>query len=170
MFTPYLAGLLFGDGTCYRGNYGVWIDQVKRNLFIVEEAKKELEALKFKVHYYGYLNKQRALVYSKDLYYEFISLRENPVKFFESLTKDQKKKFIAGLFDAEGTVTDRLVLYNGDLILLKHIRKFLKNNNIPSYIYKFGKIYGVQIYRREDIKKVNDIIPSLKLKNSILPS
>ena len=147
MLTPYLAGLLFGDGTSHIRYYMVWIDQHERNTYIVEKAKSILESLNLKVYYYGFLNKKRAAVNSKELYYEFKELKNDPSKFFEYLSNDEKKEFIAGFFDAEGTVTD-----------------------ITSYIYKFGKVYGVQIYRRKDIKIINEMIPSLKMRHSILPS
>jgi len=170
MLTPYLAGLLFGDGTSHIRYYMVWIDQHERNTYIVEKAKSILESLNLKVYYYGFLNKKRAAVNSKELYYEFKELKNDPSKFFEYLSNDEKKEFIAGFFDAEGTVTDRLVVYNQNIELLKSIKKFFDEHGITSYIYKFGKVYGVQIYRRKDIKIINEMIPSLKMRHSILPS
>ena len=171
MLKPYLAGLLFGDGTSHIRACSVWIDQVERNEPIILRAKEELEKIAKKVHYYRHTkNKIRAMIYSKKIYYEFLALRKDPVGFFNSLKENEKKKFIAGFFDAEGTVTDRLVLYNNHLKLLKAIKSFFTKEKIISYIYKFGKVYGVQIYQIESVKKFTKIIPSVKLSKHLFSS
>jgi len=155
MMDPYLIGLLFGDGTSNYGKtnkaYSVWIDQNERNLKIAKKAKQEFEQLGLNVHYYPHSkNKIRAMVYSKEIYTEFQEVRKNPVKCFRSFNKKEKLKFISGFFDAEGTVTDRIVLYNGNLDILGEIQKFIADKlNVIGHVYRYGKVYGIQIYRRE---------------------
>ena len=167
----YLAGLLYGDGTLHRGKnkaYAVWIDQHERNNKIVDIAVKKLKAENLNVHHYGFLNKIRALVYSKAMYIEFQEIRSNVSKYFQSLSEKNKWQFISGFFDAEGTVTDRLVLYNSNTSLLRVIQNFLKRKGITSYIYRFGKIHGLQIYRKSDVNKIRKKLNSVKIKNSAL--
>lgn len=168
---PYLAGVLYGDGTCHHGKnraYAVWIDQIDRNKFILDRVVNELENLELKVHYYSHQNKFRALVYSKDFYNKFSLLRKNVVSFFESLTVNQKLEFISGFFDAEGTITDRLVLYNGNLKLLKSIKRFFDSIDVISYIYRYGKIYGIQIYRKKSLIVLKKKTNSEKINKLIL--
>ena len=171
--SPYLAGLLFGDGTSHlakNGAYAVWIDQHERNSKIVDRAVKEFIRMKLNVHHYRYLNKVRAMVYSKALFLEFRGMRDKPVKFFRSLSKKQKLEFFSGFFDAEGTATDRLVVYNGNTEVLEEIQTFLGKNNIFGHIYKYGKIHGIQIYQRESIMRLIKLTDSLKIKSFVLPS
>ena len=69
--------------------------------------------------------------------------------------------------DAEGTVTDRVVIYNKDIELLKSIQKKLNELGITgSHIYKFGVIHGLQIYRRQSLKIFVGEIPAVKLQSS----
>ena len=86
---PYLAGLLFGDGTCHIGKtnraYAVWIDQHIRNNYIAECAKSKLEKAGFKVHKYNFSDKVRVLVYNKTLYFQFKELRSDATQFFKKL-------------------------------------------------------------------------------------
>ncbi len=174
---PYIAGMLYGDGTKFHGTnraYAVTVDQHVKNSDISDFLKKKLQQSKFNVHDYrfkfGKTHMRRILVYSKGLFHEFETMRRDSVRFFESLERREKSKFIGGFFDAEGTVTDRLVLYNQDLRLLKSVQKFLKQNEIPSYIYKFGKVYGVQIYRKGDIRNFRILVSCVKLKRSVSSS
>jgi len=166
---PYLAGLLFGDGTCHIGKtnraYGIWIDQHVRNNYIAEHAKSKLEKLGFNVHKYNFRDKVRVLVYNKTLYLQFKELRSDATHFFKKLSVRKKLAFIGGFFDAEGTVTDRLVVYNQDVGLLKAIQQFYTKQKLTSYIYKFGKVHGVQVYKRNDIAFLQRNIPSLKMKS-----
>lgn len=169
--SPYLAGLLFGDGTCYlakNGAYAVWIDQHKKNNNIIEKAVKEFEKMGLNVHHYGFLNKKRAMVYSKPLFHKFRELREKPKEFFRKLSIKEKFEFFSGLFDAEGTITDRLVLYNGNIEILKEIKNFLIKNSIAGNIYRYGKIHGIQIYQRESIAVLKKKSISIKIKLSVL--
>jgi len=78
-----------------------------------------------------------------------------------------KKKFIAGFFDAEGTITDRLVFYNKNKKLLEEIKKFLETLEIISYIYKFPNVWGLQIYRRIHVQLFRKHIDSVKLSRAI---
>jgi len=171
--SPYLAGLMFGDGTCFRGKnraYGVWIDQQERNYRIVDEAEIELKRLKLNVHKYRFNDKVRALVYNKELFNEFKVLRGDAASFFESLNNKHKWDFLSGLFDAEGTVTDRLVVYNSDLKLLEVVQKFLLQQGATAYLYRFGKVWGVQVYRKQSVALLYARMNCVKLKKKIVSS
>lgn len=166
--TPYLVGLLFGDGTSNYGKknnaYAVWIDQHERNIEIAKKAKDEFEKIGLNVHYYTFLNKVRAMVYSKATFIEFREIRNNTLGYFESLNEKERFEFISGFFDAEGTVTDRIVLYNGDKELLIAIKDFLfKVLEVVGHVYRYGKIHGLQIYRRNDIQKLIPKMISIKI-------
>lgn len=167
----YLAGLLMGDGTRHlakNGSYTVWIDQHKRNIHILNKAVEIMRHDGFNVFVYKVPdNKFRAFVSAKRLFLDFGNIRDNPAKYFATLSLKDKKKFVSGFFDAEGTVTDRLVLYNGDLKLLKEIKNFLSSLGMVCYIYRFGKIWGVQIYQK---KSVEIFLKEMKcIKTSRLP-
>jgi len=172
MMKPYLVGLLFGDGTSYLAKnkaYSVWIDQHERNSKIAERAKLEFEGIGLKVHYYAYGNKVRALVYSKKTYLEFLKIRADPVKYFKKLGPRGKLEFISGLFDAEGTVTDRLVLYNGHIGILQEIQSFIAEKiNVTGHVYRYGKICGLQIYKKDHIKAFINKTNSIKVRSSRL--
>ena len=171
---PYLVGLLFGDGTSHHGKknqaFAVWIDQHLKNEDIAEKAREEFEKLGLNVHYYPHTqNKIRAMVYSKQLFNEFKEIRENTISYFNKLKPKDKFEFISGFFDAEGTVTDRIVLYNGNIDLLIAIQRFIAARiNVVGRVYRYGKIHGMQIYKREHIKKFIKHTNSIKL--SIRPS
>ena len=168
---PYLMGVLFGDGTCNYSKsnraYQVWIDQHIKNEDIAKKTKSLFIDSGFNVHYYYFLNKVRVRVYSKELYKLFKEMRLNPKDYFNNLSNHDKLEFIAGFFDAEGTVTDRYVMYNMEKKLLDVMKSFLEVS-IKCYIYKFGKVYGLQIYRKNDMKKFKEIIPSIKINRSSL--
>ena len=169
MMNPYLIGLLFGDGTSNYGKknkaYSVWIDQHKRNQKITEKAKDEFEKMGLNVHYYSHTkNKIRAMVYSKNIYEEFQEVKNHPIKYFKKLNAKGKFNFISGFFDAEGTVTDRIVLYNGNIEILKQIQKFIAEKiNVVGYVYRYGKIHGLQIYKRDHIKRFVENTSSIKI-------
>ena len=171
---PYLAGMLYGDGTCYRGKngaYAVWVDQSERNRDILElMVIPRLARLGFNVHVYRYRDKRhgiwkwRALVYSKALFMAFLRLRRNMLQYVEELDDAGLCEFTAGLFDAEGTVTDRLVIYNSDLELLVLLKRRLSRLGVEARIYRFGPVFGLQIHRKEDMLKFAEMVPSLKLR------
>ena len=75
-----------------------------------------LKRMGLKVLFYSYYAKSDhvwkwcALVYSKELYTAVQKLTEKVAKYFDSLQDEDAKQFIAGLFDAEGTKTDRIVI------------------------------------------------------------
>lgn len=152
----YLIGLLVGDGALHKrknGAYAVWIDQHTKNIKIFRKAVSIFNSLKYKTYVYNVPdNKIRVLTYCKELFEQLKEIRENHVNFFEKLSASEKKKFIGGFFDAEGTVTDRLVVYNKNKKLLEAIKKFLEQMGIVCYIYKYGKVFGIQIYREDSIR------------------
>jgi len=170
--TPYLAGILFGDGTSHKGAngaYSVWIDQIDKEI-LQQNVVPQLATLGSKVYFYSYfakaddVRKWRALVHSKKIYLWFKELKENPDKYVEQLSNEELKEFVAGLFDAEGTITDRLVFYNKNKELLDKIKERLGAIGIKSNLYKFGKVYGIQLYRKEHVEKFRALIPSFRLK------
>ena len=170
--TPYLAGILFGDGTSHKGSngaYSVWIDQVDKEI-LQQKVVPQLESLGSKVHFYSYfaradnVRKWRALIHSKKIYLWFKELKQNPNKYVDQFSNEELKEFVAGLFDAEGTITDRLVFYNKDKELLDKVKERLDVLGIKSNLYKFGKVYGIQLYRKEYVEKFRALIPSFRLK------
>jgi hypothetical protein len=166
MFDPYLAGLLLGDGTLFRGKnraYAVWIDQHLRNRRILDRAEEKLKANRLNVHRYSFLNKERVLVYSKETYLAFKNLKRKPVEYFKSLDEKAKFQFISGFLDAEGTITDRLVIYSKSRELLEAMQSFIVGLGVNCYIYKFGKVYGLQVYERKSIAFLSSRLNSVKL-------
>ena len=173
---PYIVGIMYGDGSISKrkdGAYAVWIDQTERNRPIVEHLIPKLQQLGHKVYSYRYFAKAdnvwkyRALVYSKELYSDLKSKFAKIVTYFEGLSDDEAKEFIAGFMDAEGTVTDRVVIYNGNRALLEAIQRRLESIGIQyTYIYKFGTIDGLQIYRRQSREKFTSAIASVKLRSN----
>ena len=168
---PWIAGVLVGDGTRHHGSnraYAVWIDQHTRNSAVLDKIQNLLIANGFKVYRYKIPdNKYRVLTYSKALYLEFESIMKNPVDFFSALPESEKKDFIAGFFDAEGTKTDRIVIYNSDKPLLEAIQRFLSEIGIPGHIYRFGKIHGLQVYRKRHATLFLEQINSVRLITSV---
>ena len=128
---PYLVGIIRGDGSASKrkdGAYAVWVDQAEKNHRIIEEVRLRFERLGLKVFYYRYYSKQdqaykfRALVYSKEFFMHLKSVFRNIKAYIDKLSDEEAKQFIAGITDAEGTVTDRIVIYNKNTILLRAIQ------------------------------------------------
>ncbi|TMI08356.1 hypothetical protein E6H34_05490 [Candidatus Bathyarchaeota archaeon] len=71
---------------------------------------------------------------------------------------------LAGFFDAEGTHTDRLVIYNKNRKLLASIQRRLQEIGISGHVYRYGVVHGIQIYRKLDVEKFRRLIPSYRLK------
>ncbi|MBI2667643.1 hypothetical protein HYX17_02625 [Candidatus Woesearchaeota archaeon] len=163
----YLTGLFVGDGSIHLGKnwkYQVWIDQHNRNADILKKAAEILQKEGFNVCVYKIPdNKIRVYVCAKRLFTEFSEVKKNPVNHFLNLNENDKKEFVAGFFDAEGTVTDRFVIYNGNITLLQAIEKFLKKLGIVCYIYRFGKIFGIQIYQKKSVEKFVNHIKCIKI-------
>ncbi len=171
---PYLVGILFGDGSTSKrkdGAYAVWVDQTERNKEIIEHTIPRLQQLGYKVYSYRYYAKSdkvwkyRALVYSKELYLDLRTKFEHITTYVGELSDDEARSFIAGVMDAEGTVTDRVVIYNGNKALLEAIQQRLEFLGVTySHIYKYSTIHGLQIYRRDSLRRFIKAIPSVKLK------
>jgi hypothetical protein len=150
----------------------VWVDQAEKNRDIFEKGVlPRFERLGPKVYSYRYYAKKdktfklRALVYSKELYTELRKIFRDIKSYIDSLSDGEVKKFIAGVMDAEGTVTDRVVIYNKNTRLLRFIQERLDKLGITdSHIYKFGVVHGLQIYRRASLKRLVGEIPSVKLR------
>ena len=172
---PYIAGIFFGDGCIYKrkdGAYCAWIDQADKNKVVLErEVIPRLTRMQLKPHFYRYhvakgnVVKWRVLVYSKEFYMVMDEILRKATEYFKELSDMEATQFIAGLFDAEGTKTDRIVIYNRDINILSMVKWRLENLGIKnSHIYSFGSIYGLQIYRKPSVKKFLEIIPSCRLK------
>ena len=173
---PYLVGFLRGDGSISKrkdGAYAVWVDQAEKNRDIFRKGVlPRFERLGPKVYSYRYYAKKdktykfRALVYSKELYTELRKIFRGIKPYIDGLSERQVKQFIAGMMDAEGTVTDRVVIYNKNTRLLRLIQQRLDQLGVSnSHIYKFGVVYGLQIYRRKSLKSLVGEIPSVKLRS-----
>src|SRR3989338_3081332 len=163
----WLAGVLVGDGTRNYGKnkaYAVWIDQHKRNKVVLYNVQQKLNSANFKTYRYDVpAEKSRVLTYSKSLFLEFEEIMKDAAKFFSTLSTKEKKDFVAGFFDAEGTATDRFVIYNSNKELLQAIQEFLQKIGIPNYIYRFGKIHGLQIYRKNHMQIFLKEIKAIRL-------
>jgi len=172
----YILGLFYGDGTLHKGKngaYQVWIDQSSKNKYILEFATiPRLKLMNVKPYFYQFndwrhqLRKYRLALYSKALFEKLKEVKQDPVKYLKTLEDSEVVYFIAGLFDSEGTKTDRLVIYNGNLRLLEEVKRRLNNFNIHCKIYKFGSIYGLQIHRKTSVEIFLKLIPSYKLTTS----
>jgi LAGLIDADG-like domain len=175
---PYLVGILFGDGSTSKrkdGAYAVWIDQTERNKQIIQHTIPKLQQLGYKVYSYRYFAKAdkvwkyRALVYSKELYQDLRAKFRDIATYIGKLSDEGAKNFIAGVMDAEGTVTDRVVIYNGNKTLLEAIQRRLELLGIKhSHIYRYSTIHGLQIYRRDSLQKLMKAIPSIKLRSKTI--
>ena len=174
---PYLVGIIRGDGSASKrkdGAYAVWVDQAEKNRKITEEVKTRFQRLGLKTFFYRYHAKQdkvwkyRALVYSKELYARIKSVFRNIKSYISELSDEEAKQFIAGVLDAEGTVTDRIVIYNKSVVLLRAIQNRLEKLGIlNSHIYKFGVVHGLQVYRRRSLKSMVGEIPAVKLRSGM---
>ena len=174
---PYLVGIIRGDGSASKrkdGAYAVWVDQAEKNRKIIEEVKPRFQRLGLKTYFYRYYAKHdkawkyRALVYSKELYTRLKSVFRNIRAYIDELSDEEAKQFIAGVLDAEGTVTDRIVIYNKSVVLLRAIQRRLEKLGIlNSHIYKFGVVHGLQIYRRRSLKSIVGEIPAVKLRSGM---
>ncbi len=177
MLDPYLVGIIRGDGSAVKrkdGAYAVWVDQAEKNYKIIEEVKLRFERLGLKTFFYRYYSRQdkaykfRALVYSKELFMRLKSVFRNIKAYIDRLSDEDARQFIAGVLDAEGTVTDRIVIYNKSMILLKAIQGRLNELGIfHSHIYKVGVVHGLQIYRRRSLKSLVGEIPAVKLRSGM---
>ena len=167
----WLLGVLVGDGTIYidkkNGRYMVWIDQHLRNREVIEMVEKEFRKIHFKPFKYRVpSNKIRILIYSKEFCNRLREIKKSPEKYFKSLSNNEKLEFISGFYDAEGTITDRIVIYNKNYDLLEEIKKFLETLQIESSIYRFGKVFGLQIHKKSSIKKFIEKTDSIRLRSS----
>ncbi len=151
----------------------MWVDQAEKNRDIFEQGVlPRFERLGPKVYSYRYYAKKdktyklRALVYSKELYTELREIFRDMESYIDQLSDNEVKQFIAGMMDAEGTVTDRVVIYNKDTKLLQLIQRSLDRLGVTnSHIYKFGVVHGLQIYRRASLKRLVGEIPSVRLRS-----
>jgi LAGLIDADG DNA endonuclease family protein len=175
---PYLVGIIRGDGSANKrkdGAFAVWVDQAEKNRKIAEEVKLRFERLGLNTFFYKYYAKQdkawkyRALVYSKELFMRLKSVFRNIRAYINKLSDGEAKQFIAGVLDAEGTITDRIVIYNKNMVLLRAVQNKLNELGIfHSHIYKFGVVHGLQIYRRESLKSIVGEIPAVKLRSGMI--
>jgi len=105
----------------------VTIDQ-KEMEWLKNIIKPILEKLGHKATFYRFKTgedyfKWRVTTYSKHLFKLFKEIKKDSVGFVEKLRKRELMNFIAGFFDAEGSITDRINIYNKDIDLLYFIKK-----------------------------------------------
>jgi intein/homing endonuclease len=176
---PYLVGVLYGDGWSYKrsdGSYVTCIDQAEKNKrIIIEEVVPRFRRMGLWTKPYRYFAKHdgifkwRSLVYSKALFLEVKRNFADIISYLKQLSMEDAKLFLAGFFDAEGTVGDtshrRLVFYNSNKDLLVSIKEVIAKMDIqPTYIYRFNVVYGLVISREALIKRTAELIPALKFK------
>ena len=169
---PYLAGFLLGDGCSHKlsnGAYAVWVDQSVKNAIFLRRIKNCMRSYG-KVHEYEYVDKRhgvrkrRVLVYSKTLFEKFRRLKADATAFIEGIDENGFMEFLSGLLDSDGTVTDRIVFYSSSRLLLEKISKRLERFLIKSHIYKFGKIFGLQVHDQRSLTILSNKLSSSKLR------
>jgi len=70
------------------------------------------------------------------------------------LTSFQKLCFIAGFFDADGTVAPKeIAIYDGNKLLLTEISRFLSRFKIKSKVTPHKKIFRLRIRSSRSIKR-----------------
>ncbi len=173
---PYLVGILYGDGWTYlreAGSYVTCIDQAEKNKrIIIEEVIPRLSRMGFRLKPYVYFAKHddifkwRAQVYSKALHLQLKEIFSSIISYFEKLSIEEAKQFIAGFFDAEGTIIRcAVIIYNKDEKLLVAIQQRFRDMGIsPTYIYPYNVVKGLTIMRKACIKKMIQEIPALKFR------
>ena len=168
---PYLAGFLIGDGCQHRlsnGAYAVWVDQSLKNKVYVEKLIKKMQCYG-KTYVYEYMDrtnkvhKIRLLVYSKKFYSEILTIKQNITKFIEELGEEDLWSFLSGLLDSDGTVTGRIVFYSSSKELLEALSVRLNTHHVRTHIYRFGKIFGLQIHDKNSLITLSQKLSSSKL-------
>ena len=112
---PYLVGVLRGDGWTYDrglGSYVTCIDQAEQNKhIIIDEVVPRFRRMGLWTKPYRYFAKHdgifkwRSLVYSKALHQELKRIFSDMTSYIKSLSVKDFLLFIAGFFDAEGTMS-----------------------------------------------------------------
>jgi len=70
----------------------------------------------------------------------------------------------SGLLDSDGTITDRIVIYSSSKSLLKSISERLEIFSVKSHIYRFGRIFGLQIHDKNSLLTLLRMLSSGKLR------
>ncbi len=165
----YFLGFAVGDGSVYRNrksrNYEVTIDQkYPENRRYIERISRELSRSKIKFYKYklefkGY-QKVRLRVFGKDIFYLIKFLRTFPLMILD-LKKKEFKNFLEGLIDSDGSVIeDRILIYSKDINFLYVLNLKLLELGMFGKIYKFGKVYGLQVAGSRRIRKLlSKILP-----------
>ena len=162
----YLLGALYGDGTSYKNKanqaYVVTIDQKKKD-WLKGHVKPLVEKLGFRPTFYSFMTgdykKWRLTMYSKSLFETFRAMKKDVLLYVESLGRSEFLQFVAGLFDTEGSITDRINIYNKNKELLDLIVLRLSEINISAKVYRYGKVHGIYIYRKAEVQKFFDHVP-----------
>ena len=169
-------GVLYGDGWTYKrtdGAYVTCIDQTERNSsIIISEVVPRLRGMGFNAKPYRFYAKHdhtfkwRTYVYSKELFLELKKTFPRIESYLNGLSAKDSKQFIAGMIDAEGTVSDRLVIYNKNTALLEAIKRKLDEFGIShSHIYRYGVVHGLYVFRRKSLESLVGEIPAVKLQS-----
>ena len=176
---PYLVGVLRGDGWTYDrglGSYVTCIDQAEQNKhIIIDEVVPRFRRMGLWTKPYRYFAKHdgifkwRSLVYSKALHQELKRIFSDMTSYIKSLSVKDFLLFIAGFFDAEGTMSykgsKRLVIYNQNRAWLVAMQHRLNDIGIvPTYTYKYNVVYGLTIIRKLCIKRFLREVPARKFR------
>ncbi len=159
-----LIGFLVGDGFYYmkrsRKNYLVGFVQSSKRREIPEVYKSLLSIIfnRKPIEERAPNNVVKVYIYSKDAYYFFKEIKDDPAKYFRQIPPEEKIKFLGGFTDAEGTVKrDRIILYNANRDLLIEIQEFLKTLGVRSTLHYHHGAYELHIWE----KRSREIIMAL---------
>ena len=124
----------------------------------------------WRVYRYEYVNRHhnvgkiRALVYSKILFQELDKIKKDPLNYMEKPGDEDFLRFVWGLLDSDGTVTDRIVLYSSSKPLLESISERLESFPVKSHIYRFDTIFGLQIHDENSLLTLSRMLSPGKLR------
>ena len=179
MTDPQLLGFLLGDGYAIynkaRKSYDVGFEQsIRKNwpILAVYTALMTKTGNKIQVGLKKD-DKMRVYIYSRPLYYHIKELRRTSAETFMAMKDVEKLRFIAGFFDAEGSITAKEIsLYNKDKELLDAIVKFLRSNEISCLVRPCKNIFRVRIRSKSSrlkfIKLFSRFSIKLMLRKSLL--
>ena len=143
-------GFMYGDGYAYKNTAnGSWIigfEQSWKNKHLAEFYKKILEKVTRKIQLREKKEKILVYTYNKRLSQFLITLKKNPTLILKNLQPSQKREFILGFFDADGSITTKeIVFYDYNKELLLEISEFLKKVGIKGKVKKNKNIWRLRI-------------------------
>jgi Uri superfamily endonuclease len=140
----YLAGVLKGDGYLYRGQSGRPRFQVETTSGnFAQKIARALEAMGYATRIARYRHRRTWIHPKKTYHYDYLpySVRvtlsyksADTLQNFEPSTLGDKKSFVTGFFESEGTarrqvyhnrICYRIAIYNRELSLLRRVQQFV---------------------------------------------